>query len=181
MISEIIPAFYEANPKRYDFGCVMLHFSFFELTNIHAAITPSHIYSFSGDNGKFGLKQDAHITLLYGLHGNVTENDIESKLGNFSYSNCKLNNVSLFKQKYDVLKFDVDGKNLSESNTALRTLPHTTDFPIYHPHLTIAYLKQGLGDRYVKRLARTEYSLKPKHIEYTKQSGRKYKLDIKIK
>jgi hypothetical protein len=43
---------------------------------------------------------------------------------------------------YDVLKFDVKReKSLFDCNKDLMKFPHTTDYPDYHPHLTISYLK----------------------------------------
>ena len=179
-VSEIVPIIYEANPKQYDYGCVMLHFTFSELYTMHSVITPIHLYSLSGDKNRFGLETDSHITLLYGLNHTVDVNDVATVLDGIVYSNCTLNNISLFKNTYDVLKFDVSGNNLSESNKKLKQLPHHSDYPEYNPHLTIAYLKQGFGERYITKFANSTYSLKPKHIVYAHSNGRKWKLDIKI-
>ena len=177
-VSEIIPMVFRAKPKQYEYGTVMLHLSFYELDGLHAAITPIHIYTPANDAGKYTLDDDPHITLLYGLHNHINENEVADSLSEFTYSTCKINNVSLFQNGYDVLKFDVSGENLSESNEKLKELPHYTDYPTYQPHLTIAYLNKGFGERYVKRFANKSYSVKPKHIVYTKPNGKKYKIDI---
>ena len=175
-IEETIAPYWEKQTT-YDYGCVMLHFTFWELSTLQSHITPQHIYTMSGNN-RFGLERKPHITLLYGLHGNVTENDVSEKLDKFNYSACKLNNVSLFRKKYDVLKFDVSGSGIVDGNAALTTLPHITEHDVFNPHLTVAYLAKGEGDRYVNKLKKKNYILKPTYLEYTKPNGRVYKLHI---
>ena len=165
----------------YDYGYVMLYFRFNDLPSLHYRISSTHLYTLKNDIDKFGLDGNPHTTLLNGLEHNVDVSDVDRALENFEYSNCELSNISLFEKKYDVLKYDVSGSNLHESNKALSKLPHTTEYSVYRPHLTIAYLKSGLGERYVKRFKKTKYNLQPKHIVYTKPNGKEYKIDIKYK
>tara|TARA_R110000803_G_scaffold8577_4_gene27417 strand:+ start:284 stop:751 length:468 start_codon:yes stop_codon:yes gene_type:complete len=155
----------------------MLHFTFWELSTLHSYITPQHVYTVNGSN-RFGLERKPHITLLYGLNGSVTAKDVSEKLQKFNYSGCKLNNVSLFKKKYDVLKFDVSGSGIVDGNEALTTLPHVSEHNVFNPHLTVAYLTKGMGDRYVNKLKKENYILKPSYLEYTNPNGRIYKLHI---
>jgi hypothetical protein len=81
---------------------------------------------------------------------------------------------------YDVLKFDVNGPNLHDANGELRKFPHTNNFPDYHPHLTIAYLKPGMGPRYVRKLTNMNYMLKPTHGIYSHPSGEKTRIDLNL-
>jgi 2'-5' RNA ligase len=50
---------------------------------------------------------------------------------------------------YDVVKFDVKSKDLVKLNKLLTdSFEFTTDYPDYHPHMTIAYVKKGTGKKY---------------------------------
>ena len=46
-------------------------------------------------------------------------------------------------------QFDVKGDNLHDANEELKKYPFTSDYPDYHPHLTIGYLKPNKGKKYV--------------------------------
>jgi len=166
---------------KHDYGCVMLHFNFPEMEKIQDMFNPDDIYEDETDNS-FGLETEAHVTLLYGLHEGISIKNIKSILEKFSFGPCKITNVSLFEnEKYDVLKYDVDGDNLSEANLQLKKFPHTSDFPDYHPHLTIAYLKPKKGNKYIKALKGINFTLTPLYATYSQSDGTKEKIDIKIK
>ena len=59
--------------------------------------------------------------------------------------------------------------------------PYTSNFPDYHPHMTIGYLKPGTGKKYTEKLKNQEYELTPIYAVYSKPNGEKEKLKIKIK
>lgn len=165
--------------EKYEYGCVMLYFDFPEIAEIHDSIDTNDIYKEEGDRS-FGLEDEPHTTLLYGLHEEVTTEEIESILSKYEFGKCKIYNASLFEnQKYDVLKFDVKGKNLVKCNSDLSELPHTTDFPDYHPHLTIAYLSSGSGKKYTEMFEGMEFELIPSYAVYSMPSGDKVKIKIK--
>lgn len=167
--------------QTYDYGCVMLYFSFPGINKIHDAINPKDIYTQEGDRS-FGLEDEPHCTLLYGLHEGVTTEDIKKVLDKYTYTPLKAHNASLFKNPdYDVLKFDIKGENLHETNADLQQYPFTSNFPDYHPHMTIGYLKPGTGERYSKMLEKLEYDLVPQYAVYSKPNGEKEKIQINIK
>ena len=167
--------------QTYDFGCAMLYFNFPQMNKIHDVIDSKDVYTQEGDRS-FGLEEEPHCTLLYGLHEGVSTGDVKNVLDKYTYSTVKAYNASLFEnQDYDVLKFDVKGDNLHETNTDLKQHPFTSDYPDYHPHMTIAYLKPGTGKRYVKMLKEYEYELIPQHAIYSKPDGDKDKIKIKVK
>jgi hypothetical protein len=178
----------ENSKSTYDYGCVMLYFTFPEIKKIHSLISPSDIYTEESDN-TFGLEDEPHTTLLYGLHEGVSNEDVERVLGKFTFGDLKSYNPSLFEnEKYDVLKYDVGyptrgGAFLHKANNELKKLPHTTSFPKYHPHLTIGYLKKGEGQNYVNMLNKaglTEYRLEPQYGVYSKPDGSKSYIQLCI-
>jgi 2'-5' RNA ligase len=166
--------------QTYDYGCAMLYFNFPEMNKIHDAINPNDVYTQEGDRS-FGFETEPHCTLLYGLHEGVTTEDVEKVLDKYTYYTCKAHNASLFENpEYDVLKFDIKGDNLHETNADLQQYPFTSNFPDYHPHMTIAYLKPGSGKRYVQMLKGVEFDLAPQYAVYSKPNGDKDKINIRI-
>ena len=166
--------------QTYDYGCAMLYFNFPEMNKIHDAINPDDVYTQEGDRS-FGYENEPHCTLLYGLHEGVTTEDIKKVLDKYTYTTLKAHNASLFENPdYDVLKFDIKGDNIHETNKDLQQYPFTSNFPDYHPHMTVAYLKPGTGKRYAKMLNGFEYDLVPQYAVYSKPNGDKDKIKIKV-
>jgi hypothetical protein len=165
--------------QTYDYGCAMLYFNFPEMNKIHDTINPKDVYE-EEDDSSFGLEDEPHCTLLYGLHDGVTTEDIKKVLDKYNYPEVTAYNASLFEnEKYDVLKFDIKGPNLHETNNDLKQYPYSSDYPDYHPHMTVAYLKPGTGKRYVKMLNKFEFELQPQYAMYSKPDGDRDKISIK--
>lgn len=171
----------ENTQSKYNYGCVMLYFDFPKIKEIHNIIKKEDIYEEEGDK-TFGLEDESHCTLLYGLHEEVTLDEVKQTLSKFTYYPCTIYNASIFEnEKYDVLKFDVKGKNLHETNDALKKFPFTSDWPDYHPHMTIGYIQSGLGHKYVQKLKGLEFELIPKNAIYSQPDGTKTNINIKVK
>lgn len=166
--------------QTYDYGCVMGFFKFPLMDKIHKTIDENDIYTEDDDNS-YGLETEPHITLLYGLHDEVTIDDIKEKLKGIKFGDCIVYNASLFENpKYDVLKFDVRnpikyGSFLHSANKRLKELPFTSDYPDYHPHMTIAYLKGGSGKKYVKNLKDKEFPINFDCLVFSTSDGKKIK------
>jgi hypothetical protein len=155
--------------KKYPFGCSMLYFDFPDMKILHEQIKKEDIFTEEGH----GLEKETHVTLLYGLHDTVKDDDVLSS-SVVGVESIQLHNASLFSNdKFDVLKFDAIGAFLHNINKELSKLPHTTDFPDYHPHCTIAYLKPGKGKEYVKLFADRRYEVYPIKVVYSKTDGSK--------
>lgn len=169
---------------KFDYGCVMLYFDFPNINEIQNKIDSEDIFTKEGDRS-FGLETDPHITLLYGLHEEVTTQQVINILEGSSFGEIILHNVSLFETpEYDVLKFDVKYPSrgipfLHKMNKLLITLPHTTSFPDYHPHMTIGYLNSGSGKKYVELFKDLEFTLEPSYLVYSKPNGTEIKIELK--
>ncbi len=163
--------------KRYDYGCVMLYFKVPTLKDFTSKIEDVDVYDEEG----FGIETKSHVTLLYGLHDEeIKDVDVFDLVLKEEYPNLILISPSLFENKdYDVLKFDVkypknEDKVLHKVNKELMDeFPYTTDFPKYHPHCTIAYLKVGKGKKYVEMFKDAEIEVHPNKIVYSKSNGEK--------
>jgi len=163
-------------PKNvHDFGCAMLYYDFPKMKELHECIEEGDIYTEENDDS-YGLEDEPHVTLLYGLHDGVDDEHVREICMSHKFENLLLENISSFEnEKYDVLKFDVKGKGLHECNSKLANLPHTNDYPNYHPHSTIAYLKPGKSKGYIEKLKGASHQISPKMIVYSKPSGEKSK------
>ena len=163
----------------YEYGCVMLYLDF-DSTNITSAIADKDLYQ-SDKNGGYGKEDEPHVTLLYGLHSNVTPQIIQQILDRIHFGDITLNNISLFQNsEYDVLKFDAAGEGLKEANEVFMKLPNSNEYPNYHPHMTLAYLNKGTaGNEYVKKFMNVHFKVTPIFAIYSVPSGKKYKLKIK--
>lgn len=172
---KLIDLLKENSSSTYNYGCVMLYFNFPQLKKIQSNIDENEIYTEEGDK-TYGLEDEPHITLLYGLHEEVTPDQVKKIVNNFEFESkgILLDNISCFvKDKYDVLKLDAKGKILHEINKELKTLSHTSDYPKYNPHLTICYLKPGIGKIYSNGFKGLKFEAFPSKIIYNQPNGEK--------
>lgn len=164
-----------------EYGCVMIFLDvdkdkWGELLDL---IDDEDLYD-PKDDPSFGKEKDPHVTVLFGLHGDVPDEDVEKKIDKFKKPDIKFGGISAFKNKvFEVIKFDVESKELHASNAELIKLPNTQTYPDYHPHCTIAYVKPDKADKYVKKLKdHTAMPMKVTNVVYSKVDGTKktYKL-----
>jgi 2'-5' RNA ligase len=169
----------EKKEQKYDYGCAMLYLDFPQMESLHEQIDPEDIYTEEGERS-YGLEKEPHVTLLYGLHEEVDGETVKKICLEHQYESLVLENVSCFEnEKFDVLKFDVNGESLHECNKKLSELPHTTDYPDYHPHATIGYLKPGTGKKYIQAMKDQSHEVAPHSVVYSMPSGEKLKWHLR--
>lgn len=161
----------------YQYGCVMVEVPVSNWNEITSYIDPEDVYT--GGDDTHGIQEFPHLTLLYGLHKEVTPEMVKSVFEGFTKDiNIEVNGIDIFENKdYDVVKFNVnpDGA-LQELHDKLSEFPNSNDFPDYKPHITIAYVKSGTGKKYVK----PDYKYEVKnvnHITYSMANGNKIKFE----
>lgn len=168
-------------PKRvYEYGCVMIGLKLDdnEWNNIQDMIDEEDLYlgdKESGTDGGFGRELDPHVTVLFGIHADVPDQDVEKYINECKKPELELQKISTFENElFDVLKFDVNSPDLHKLNELFKNLPHTTSYPNYHPHATICYLKKGMGDKYKKKMKDIDpIIITPNKILYSKPDGTK--------
>jgi N12 class adenine-specific DNA methylase/2'-5' RNA ligase len=117
-----------------------------------------------------GREQSPHVTVRFGLHGEEPA-AVEEKLAGEGPVNLKIGGVGVFKQPdYDVLYAKVDSPELARLHQKLGTLPNTNEHGEYVPHVTIAYLKPGEGDKYVGHTP--EVSATVNSVQFSAKSGK---------
>lgn len=101
------------------------------------------------EDGEFGRETESHITVKYGLHTKDAE-EVKEVLEGQEGGEVELSNINIFKNDdYDVVKIDIKSKDLHRLNKQISdNLKATDSHPVYHPHITIAYVKPGEGKKY---------------------------------
>ena len=170
----------EKKDHKHEYGCLMVFLdvnkeSWKELQNM---IDEDDLYTEEGDTS-YGREDEPHVTILYGLHDDIEDEDIEEDINDIKEPKIAFKSISSFDNpKYDVLKFDATGEILHDINKKLTTYPHTNNFPDYHPHMTIGYLKPGKGEVYAKQFQGLSFSVRPTHVVYSHPNGSKDTITI---
>lgn len=100
---------------------------------------------------KDGVEVDSHVTVKYGIK-NLTPQEFQKlvKESGISKLTLTIDRLSLFENEDDVLKLEVSGKSLKDLNKYISENTDCIDsYPVFVPHVTIAYLKKGEGKRYI--------------------------------
>ena len=94
------------------------------------------------DEEGFGLEKKCHTTVFYGMHDQSPEASFEHIKEPIK---IQLKTVTVFEcDKYDVLKIDVESKDLRKLHKEIKdNLEATITFPNFSPHITIGYIKKG--------------------------------------
>jgi 2'-5' RNA ligase len=164
----------------HDYGCVMLYLDVPKTwwEDGTEGIKKEDVYEPEGDRD-YGIQpyDEVHVTILYGLHASIPDEDIEKLIDTMTAPEVTLKKISMFDNAdkgFDVVKFDVEGEDLFKMNKAFAEMPHTTDYPDYHPHVTIAYVEAGTGKDYTTDLSDEEsLKLTPTKVVYSKANGEK--------
>lgn len=162
--------------KKYDYGCVMVDLNVNKDTwkDFQDMVEDDDIYHEEGSDG-YGREMDPHVTILYGIHADVSDEDIKGLISKSKKPEIELKDVSSFENEgFDVLKFDIHSDDLVKLNKKFKELPHTSTYPDYHPHATICYLKPGLAKKYIKKFKEVDaLETKTSKFMYSKPDGTK--------
>ena len=170
--------FLEKDSKMYEYGCLMVYLNLPYWDQFLSKIQPEDLYQ--TDNDRYGLETEPHCTILYGIHSDVNDEDVFKLFDGIKKSDFDLSidGIGCFYNKdYDVLKMNVKSEKLNELNSLAKSLPHTSHFQDYKPHLTLAYLQKGEGRKYIDPTFMMEINSIDK-IVYSKPSGEK--IDITL-
>lgn len=171
----------EKKDHKREYGCLMVFLDVDKKAwkELQDMISEDDLYTEEEDSS-YGRENEPHVTILYGLHGDIEDKDLEVEIDKITEPHIEFKSISTFENdKFDVLKFDVKSPDLNKLNKVFTKFPHTNKFPDYHPHATIAYLKKGTAEKYIKEAKDlVKMKMEPEKIVYSKVDGSKknYKL-----
>lgn len=155
--------------------CLMVYFEKSgDIKDIQKKIKKTDVF----DEPGCGIETEPHVTLLFGLAENVTKEQLQKHLQPLSNYRTMCLGSSLFENEdFDVLKMSAHNKNLVETNKALRdNFDYKNSYNDYNPHVTVAYLRRGEGQKYVNPTFKKTLFLKPsKFVLSTEIEPGKYK------
>lgn len=166
--------FLEKDSTMYEYGCLMVHLNIPNWYDFLSKINPNELYQ--TENDRYGLETEPHCTILYGIHSDVNDQDVIDLFSGLKKSDfdLKIDGVDCFyNQEYDVLKLNVQSEKLHELNGLCKSLPYTSQYPDYKPHITLAYLQKGSGAKYVDPTFKTKFDNTIDKIVYSKPNGEK--------
>lgn len=168
---------FSSQPNTVRGGYIMIKTPIENWKDITLIIDPIDIYDDS--ENKYGIELNPHVTIIYGINEEECPiGDIKNKLKNHHPFKIKVNGIGIFhNDKFDVVKLNVEKtKELQMVFNDLNTLPNSNEFPDYSPHITIGYVKPGLGKKYERNFKMDLGYFKTIHVKYSDDSF----YDIKI-
>lgn len=122
-----------------------------------------------------GRETAPHVTVKYGLH-DENPDKIRDIVASHPPINVTIGKTSIFpddgQRGYDVVKADVDSPALHKLNKAIAdAAPHTDTYPTYQPHVTIAYVKPGEGQKYADDNSLEGTKLTFNSVEFSGKNG----------
>jgi predicted GNAT family acetyltransferase len=138
------------------YGCVMMDADIKNWVDFHlAGIEEDDVYLKPYDES-YGLEENPHVTIVYGIHEEEVDPQRMSDLIEYYMKpvTVTIKEVGVFPGKeYDVVKYDVPVTGQIQGyRDIFMKIPNTQNFPDFHPHMTIAYVKPGMGAKYKREL-----------------------------
>jgi len=163
----------------YEYGCLMLYVNFPNWERFIGQIDKNLLYE--PENERYGVESEPHITILYGIHSNVDDEQVIALFSDIDKSSFNIQSKGIdcfYNKDYDVLKMNVESAELRKLNELASNLPHTSTYPDYKPHITIAYFKKGNANPFINENFNIKINTIDK-IVYSKTNGEK--IDIPLK
>jgi 2'-5' RNA ligase/Mlc titration factor MtfA (ptsG expression regulator) len=145
----------------------------------------------AADLAEEGREPEPHVTVKFGLHTDdaeavrkliESEPPIRVRIGKSSVFPATEASGQRGGSQHDVVKLDVHSEDLHRLNAKIASaLEHTDTHPEYKPHVTLAYVKPGVGQKYVGMtdLEGTETTID--HVVFSGKGGQKVEIPLRGK
>ena len=133
----------------YDRGCVMGMLNNDMFKKYNSKIDPADLYIEENDDS-YGLEDEFHTTILYGLMPGIQPSTVYDilKIRYMYRIPILVTKIDAFEnEKYNVLKMHVESFELHDLHHQLKMLPNDNKYPVYKPHITLAYLNKNVDWR----------------------------------
>lgn len=172
----------EKDSKMYEYNCLMVYLNIPNWHEFLESLNIKELDLYNPENERYGKETEPHCTILYGIHSDISDDTVMELFDNLKEEDfdLKVNGIDCFyNNDYDVLKMNIASDKLSGLNSLAKSLPHTSQYQYYKPHITLAYLQKGKGIQYIDENFRTNIdSDSIKKLVYSKTNGEK--MDISI-
>ena len=144
------------NQKRDKFGCVMMDSKIDNWKEYHmAGIDEEDVYKKPYDDS-YGIEDNPHVTVMYGMHEDEMDEEVFAEVikKNMKPITLRVDEVDVFENdEYDVVKYNLPVTDeLKGYRDLFSKFPNTQTYDEYHPHMTLAYVKPGMGKKYKRKL-----------------------------
>ena len=130
-----------------------------------------------------GREENPHVTVKYGLHDQEPE-ALQSFLRDHGPVTLTLGKTNFFppsagSEGNDVVVVEVDSPQLHGINGDIsKTFPVTDTHPDYKPHITLAYVKPGAGQKYAGNRALEGQQVQAKEITFSSRNGQEHAIKL---
>lgn len=157
---------------KYDYGCIMAQIppsTASLIINFGKQIISDDMLYFNEDEpDDYGREKEPHVTIKFGLTESYTKEQIQQMLAGTKPFTITIQGLDIFENpKFDVVKFNMEGKDLRRLRKVFDKLPNTDEYKIYHPHMTLAYVKPGLGKKFQNRTTKAFSTIPINLIKYS--------------
>lgn len=165
------------------YAFLMVYFNMPEfIKDLQDEIPEGELYT-EENNDDYGFEKETHVTLVPCLDNDIDLEKLKENLLPLNKYEVMLTDISMFpNEKFDVLKCSAQSDLLKSTNKKIiEKYPSHSEYSEYNPHVTIAYLKKGLADKYVKDMLSPLHILKPKKFvwSYYDENGDNKRIEFK--
>ena len=147
---------HKAEKKEDLFGCIMMDAKIDNWEEYHLdGISDDDLYLKPYDQS-YGKEEQPHVTIIFGL---IEEEIIPQGVADMIEANMQplilpVDEIGIFEgDEYDIVKYNLHvTPQLQRYRDLFMKLPNVQEFPEYTPHITICYVKPGLGKKYERKL-----------------------------
>lgn len=120
------------------------------IKDIQSKLNKNELYYEEGNEEDYGIETETHVTLVPCLDNKTNLEDIKPLLSDLDEYDIIITDISKFEcDNFDVLKASVKNNTLIKTNKKiLQKFTSYTEYK-YQPHMTIAYMKHGMADKYL--------------------------------
>jgi 2'-5' RNA ligase len=135
------------------------------------------------EKNSMGREDEIHATVLYGLKDETPES-FKKVVEAVAPFEARLGLVTLFKdnKEHDVVKIDIEAPELHRLHYEIaEAAPCENSFPTYVPHVTIAYVRKGAGDKVLGSDVFRGRTFKVDSLTFKDSEKKKMKIPLKGK
>jgi 2'-5' RNA ligase len=160
---------------KYEYGCIMAlvdEEDSKKIIQFNKSIIPDEIL-YVEEGQEYGRETEPHVTVKFGFTKNYSKGGVGKLISNIDPFIIKITKIDIFSnEKFDVVKFNVESDFLRKLNTLVSKLPNEDKHPTYNPHLTLAYVRTGMGKRFIKTINPIELTIT--RMKYSNPVGKYY-------